>query len=204
MFAPFNTQSPYHIKRNMIIAYLGRNVKDYRQNFLRYLEALKLSCPECDGKTRYHDSYDRHVHIGEVVEWITINRVKCSRCNATHAVIPDFMRPYKHYSACDSEMALRDMEDSIPAEQVETAASISTLKRWMAEFREKGPQAAGILRSLLFKVYERTVNELVFRELNIFCTLEMILSKFPKVKSSNLAIGETNLWLTNHMTGAFV
>lgn len=143
MFAPFNTQSPYHIKRNMIIVYLGRNVKDYRQNFLRYLEALKLSCPECDGKTRYHDSYDRHVHIGEVVEWITINRVKCSRCNATHAVIPDFMRPYKHYSACDSEMALRDMEDGIPAEQVETAAVSLPLSDGWQNSGKKDPRQRG-------------------------------------------------------------
>jgi hypothetical protein len=188
----------------MIIAYLGRNVKDYRQNFLRYMEALELNCPECGGKTSYHDSYNRHVHIGEVVEWIAIYRVKCSKCNVTHAVIPDFIRPYKHYSACDSEMALRDMEEGIPAEKIETAASISTLKRWMAEFREKGPQAAGMLRSLLYKLYRHTVSELIFTGLNIFATLERILTEFPDIESSNLTIGEANLWVTNHLTGNFI
>lgn len=188
----------------MIIAYLGRNVKDYRQNFLRYLDALELTCPVCGGKTGYHDNYDRHVHIGEIVEWIIIHRVKCGECQTTHAVIPDFIRPYKHYSACDTEMALRDLEDGIAADKVETTASISTLKRWMAEFREKGNQAAGILRSLLFRLYHNTVSELVLDGLNIFTTLERILTEFPDVQSSNLTISEANLWITNHATGNFI
>jgi len=85
----------------MIIAYLGRNVKDYRENFLRYLEGLELICPECGGRMVFHDNYKRHVHINEMVEWITIQRVICHKCKRTHAVIPDFIRPYKHYSACD-------------------------------------------------------------------------------------------------------
>jgi hypothetical protein len=123
----------------MIIAYLGRNVKDYRAKILQYLagQVLVLKCPVCGGSIKLHDSYDRHVHIGDIVEWIIIYRVKCKTCPKTHAVIPDFIKPYKHYSACDVELALRDMEEGIPVEKVETASSISTLKRWMAEFRKK-------------------------------------------------------------------
>ena len=64
----FNLKVPTHCK--MIIAYLGRNVKDYRKNFLRYLEKTKFFCPVC-GKT--------------------------------HAILPDFIRPYKHYPAADIE-----------------------------------------------------------------------------------------------------
>jgi hypothetical protein len=188
----------------MIIAYLGRNVKDYRQNFLRYLDALELTCPDCGGKTRYHGRYKRHIHMGEVVEWIAINRVKCSKCNITHAVMADFIRPYKHYSAGDSEMALRDMEDGIPAEKIETAASISTLKRWMAEFREKGARTAGMLRSLLYRLYHRTASELIFAGLKIFATWERILAELPEIKSSNLTIGEANQWITNHLAGNFI
>ncbi len=188
----------------MIIAYLGRNVKDYRANILQYLASLVLRCPVCGGTVAFHDSYDRHVHIGDIVEWIIIHRVKCQTCPRTHAVIPDFIKPYKHYSACDIELALRDMEDGITAEKVETAASISALKRWMAEFREKGSQAVGALKSVLYRLFEKTVNELMFTSLSIFCTLEKILAEFPEIESSNLAIGEANLWLTNHMAGEFL
>ena len=152
----------------------------------------------------FHDNYERHVHINEIVEWITIQRVICNKCKRAHAVIPDFIRPYKHYSACDSEMSLRDMEEGIPVEQVETAASVSTIQRWMAEFREKSSQAFGALKALLFRLYKKTVNELSLSGLRPFKMLERILEKFPEIKSNNLVIGETNMWLTNHLTGIFI
>lgn len=88
MLVAFNTQSPAYID-NMIIAYLGRNVKDYRKNFLGNLEKLKVLCPVCGSNTVFHDSYDRHVHIDKKVEWIVIQRVICVSCRKTHAVIPD-------------------------------------------------------------------------------------------------------------------
>jgi hypothetical protein len=199
----FNAQSPAYLG-NMIIAYLGRNVKDYRKNFLRNLEKLDLLCPECGGKTALHDSYDRHVHDAEKLEWIVIQRVICCECGKTHAVIPDFIRPYKHYSASDIEFVLRDMEDGISSEHVETAASISTIKRWQREFREKGSQAAGALKALFFRIFDKTINEIRLSGIKIFRALEYILEQFPGIDSSGLAIGDANLWLTNHMAGVYV
>ncbi|OPY57080.1 MAG: hypothetical protein A4E55_01844 [Pelotomaculum sp. PtaU1.Bin035] len=188
----------------MIIAYLGRNVKDYRENILRYLEDLALTCPKCGSRTVFHATYERHVHIDEIVEWLTIQRVICIKCSGTHAVIPDFIRPYKHYSTGDSEMSLRDVDDGIPVERVETTASISTLRRWIAEFREKSRQAAGALRALLFRLYAGTVNESQLFGLKIFGVLEKILKKLPRIRSSSFVIGNTNIWLTNCMAGIFV
>ncbi|MCL6479418.1 MAG: DUF6431 domain-containing protein [Peptococcaceae bacterium] len=188
----------------MIIAYLGRNVKDYEKNFLKYLDELDLLCPRCGGEVVYHANYERHVHIDEAVERITIQRVICKECRITHAVIPDFIRPYKHYSACDCEMILRDMNNGIPAEHVEAAASISTLRRWMAEFQEKGRQAAGALKSLLFRLYGKVVNEIELVGLKLFETLERILKEFPEIESNNLVIGDANIWFTSNMAGIFI
>ncbi|WP_376738157.1 DUF6431 domain-containing protein [Carboxydocella sp. ULO1] len=84
-----------------------------------------------------------------------IYRVKCQSFWKTHAIIPDFIRPYKHNSACDSELTLRKMEDGVVVEKVETATSVSTLKRWMAEFRGKWYQVAGALRAVLYKLLKR-------------------------------------------------
>lgn len=190
--------------RKMIIAYLGRNVKDYRKNSLRYLATLEILCPECGSNTALHDCYKRHIHIGEIVEWIVIQRVICLGCKKTHAVIPDFIKPYKHYSAGDIEFVLRDVEDGIPAEHVETAASTSTVKRWIGELREKGRQAAGALKSLLNRLFNKIINEIEFTGMKIFEVLERILEHFPAIESSNLAIGEANLWLTNHVAGVYV
>jgi len=198
-----NPQSPAYLG-NMIIAYLGRNVKEYRENCLRFIEKLDLMCPECGGKASFHDSYERHIHIGEEIEWITLFRVICRKCGKTHAIIPDFIRPYKHYSACDTEMVLRDQEDGIPLEKIETSASISTLRRWVAEFRHRGRQAAGALRSILYRHYGRLINELEAANTKVFNMIERMLELLPELESSHLAIGEANMWLTNHMTGVFV
>jgi hypothetical protein len=198
-----NPQSPAYLG-NMIIAYLGRNVKEYRRNCLKFLEKLDLICPVCGGKTSFHDSYDRHVHIGEEIEWVTFYRVICGKCDKTHAIIPDFIRPYKHYSACDAELVLRDHEDGKPPEKIETAASISTVQRWAAEFKCRGRQATGALRSILYRYYGKLVSELETAGIKIFHIMEKMLELLPEVESSHLAIGEANMWLTNHMAGVFV
>lgn len=198
-----NPQSPAYLG-NMIIAYLGRNVKEYRRNCLKFLEGLELICPKCGGGTSFHDSYDRHVHMGEEIEWITLSRVICVKCGKTHAIIPDFIRPYKHYSACDSELVLRDQEDGMPLEEIETAASTSTLRRWVEEFKHRGRQAAGALRSILYRHYGKFVNEFEAAGAKIMSIIERMLEILPEVKSSHLAIGEANMWLTNHMAGVFV
>ena len=100
---------------------------------------------------RGNKHYLRHIHIDEKIEWITTQRIKCLGCSKNHAVLPDFIRPYKHYSACDAELVLRDQEKGIPIEKIETAASISTISRWIKEFKYQGQQMAGALRSLLYR-----------------------------------------------------
>lgn len=188
----------------MIIAYLGRNVKDYRRNFLKFLERLKLVCPVCGGKTTFHDDYSRHVHFNEEVEWITICRVKCSGCGKTHAIIPDFIKPYKHYSVADIELTLRDAEAGMPVEKIITAASTPTIKRWIREFIKLGRQAVGGLRAILNKVFDKTISELVIMGLKTFAAMEQMLEILPAIESSGLAIGEANQWLTNHISGVYV
>lgn len=188
----------------MIITYLGRNVKDYKENFLRYLDKLNRICPECGGEVVYHASYERHVHIDETDECVTIQRVLCKECGTTHAVIPDFIRPYKHYSASDSEIVLRDMDNGISAEHVEVTASVSTIRRWGAEFWVKGSQIAGALKALLFRLYDKAVNEVALFGLKLLGKLERILEEFPEIESSNLLMGDINIWLTNNMTSVFL
>lgn len=190
--------------RKMIIAYLGRNVKDYRRNFLKFLERLELVCPVCGGKTTLHDNYSRHVHFSEEVERITICRVKCGGCGKTHAIIPDFIKPYKHYFASDIELTLRDAEAGMPVERIITMASIPTIKRWIREFIKLGRQAVGGLRAILKKVFDKTINDIAIIGLKTFEAMEQMLKILPEIESSDLAIGKANQWLTNHMSGIYV
>jgi hypothetical protein len=119
----------------VIIAYMGKNVNEYRKNFLRYIEGLETICPKCGSATIFHDNYNRYLRIGENVELIVIQRVVCCGCGKTHAIIPDFIRPYKHYVIADIEGVLRGIYSGISYEHVETPASISTIKRWYREFK---------------------------------------------------------------------
>lgn len=188
----------------MIIAYLGQSVKTYLKYFLRYLETLELRCPFCNGRTISHGSYERHIHISDAVFNLPIHRIKCTGCNKTHAVIPDFISPRKHYSAYDIEVVLNDTEDGITPEKIESEASVQTIRRWMQEYKDKLEQAAGALRALLFKLFSRTINELKLIGGKGFKLLEKIMEVFPNVDSSHLAIGEANLWLVSHLVGVFL
>jgi len=188
----------------MIIAYLGQNVKDYAKNFLAYLEKLELICPGCDGFTTYHATYRRSIQEGELVEQITIQRVLCKDCEKTHAVIPDFIRPYKRYSAGDSEKALRDLEQGTGVEQVETPASLATLRRWQAEFQGKAHEAVGALKSLLYRLHQKTIGELELAGKRWFELMDRMLEEFGRIKSSDLAISKTNQLITSYLVGVFL
>lgn len=186
----------------MIVTYLGKNISEYRKNILHILCSSILCCPVCNHEMRYHSKYNRHIHIDKIVEWIPIYRLECTNCHTTHAAIPDFISPRKHFSACDIELALRDVvEDNIPAEEVETAASISTVKRWVAEFKEKVHQAGGALKSLLFMHFNKTIGEITLFGLSSFKLLERILKEFPIIENSDLVISQANIWLFRNMMG---
>lgn len=188
----------------MIIAYLGQSVKSYLNHFLRYLESLELRCPFCNESTISHGIYQRHVHIAEEVFYLPIQRIKCKGCNKTHAVLPDFISPGKHYSASDIEFTLRDVEAGIAPEKIETEASIQTIRRWMTEYKSKLEQAAGVLRSMLYKLFAITINELELIVVSGFKLLEKLLWALPKVDSSQLTIGESNLWLLTQWMGIYL
>lgn len=188
----------------MIIAYLGQSVKSYLENFLRFLENLELRCPFCNESTVVHGNYQRHIHIADRVFYLPIQRVKCNGCNKTHAVLPDFISPGKHYSASDIELTLRDVEADVAPEKVEAEASIQTIRRWMTEYKDKLKQAAGALRSLLYKLFGITINEMELIVARGFVLLEKLLSALPKVDSSQLAIGESNLWLLTQWMGIYL
>ncbi len=59
-----------------------------------------VPCPRCGcpGNFTGHGSYRRHlVTVGSTVV-LTVRRVRCASCGATHAVLPDGVVPYRAYS----------------------------------------------------------------------------------------------------------
>lgn len=60
----------------------------------------KCQCDKCGavGNFTYHASYKRYLIKISSSEQITIDRVKCRSCGATHALIPKDIIPYKQYA----------------------------------------------------------------------------------------------------------
>ncbi len=57
---------------------------------------------------------------------------------------------------------------------------------------------------MLFRLYQKVINEIELVGLKSFGMLERILKELPEIKSNNLVLGDTNIWLTNYLTGVFV
>ena len=102
----------------MIVAFLGESIKAYRENFLPLLGCLELHCPYCLSSTHWHCWYERFVKGEELP--IRILRVKCCGCSKTHAVLPDFLSPYKHYPQLVHEKVIEQVtQDGVGVEHVE-------------------------------------------------------------------------------------
>lgn len=165
---------------------------------------MEFTCPHCNGETISHGFYQRKLLIEEEKWELSIYRVKCKACGKTHAILPDFISPRKHYSACDIEIAIADMENGIAVLEVETEASPSTVSRWWNSFRINSVQALGALKSIMFRLFDKIREELISSNLSRLKDLEDMLKEFPEIRSSNFIIGEANIWLSNNMTGIYI
>lgn len=151
-----------------------------------------------------HGYYNRKVRFGDDKVILKVLRVRCVDCNRTHAVLPDFISPRKHFSAAEREMVIEDWESSIPIEKIESEASASTVKRWIAEFRRKANSVLGTLGAILFNVYS-TVSPLTTVGLgSSFKNIESIIDVLPPIESSGLLIGKSNIWCLSYMPNAFL
>ncbi len=58
------------------------------------------SCPNCDttGELIRWGVYIRWCYSGEYEYRLVIQRVRCKACDRTHALLPDFLHPYRRYA----------------------------------------------------------------------------------------------------------
>ncbi|MGB9781560.1 MAG: DUF6431 domain-containing protein [Moorellaceae bacterium] len=145
-----------------------------------------------------HGSYRRKVKTseGEVV-LLPIRRYCCSHCRRTHALLPDFIAPYRHYSMLTIAKALEEVvEARIPTEKVSGVQDIPTTRRWVRRFLGMLDQVLGSLRSMAIKVIKKAEPLIQVREL----TLRAALGRLPAVEASSI-LGAVNIWLTRDAAG---
>lgn len=188
-----------------IVMYLGRDVNEYKKDGEEIIKQListgKLLCLICQRPMRRHSCYERG--IKETSEEIPITVVWCSECRKWHALLPDFLQPYKHYSGNEVEAVIIDSATE-PVSRIETEASESTVRRWIIQVGERIKQAIGILK-LLFGHGGHAVSEIKIDPGTVYSELEQILEIAPSgIRCSGNKLGLANIWLCTNDTPAFI
>lgn len=94
-------------KTNIMISFKSKffNINcQYNQYFykedIKHLNYAVIICPKCGavGFFRNHGKYDRYL-FNCSNERFCIQRIRCEKCNSTHALLPDVIIPYRYFSA---------------------------------------------------------------------------------------------------------
>ena len=89
----------------------------------------QLPCTICGGHLAFKDYRLRIVRrSSEDAEFIMIRVLYCVDCNKSHRELPDFLLPYKHYTA-------QAVEAANDRKKAECSAEERTVKRWRAWFK---------------------------------------------------------------------
>lgn len=192
--------------KNMpIILFLGRDVKEYVSEsatiIKRHIDDGNIRCAKCLRPMRTHSKYGRG--IKETGERIIIIIVWCSKCRAWHALLPDFLIGYKHYSGNEIESVIID-SGAEPVSNIETEASEATARRWIKQVGTRVVQAVGILK-YLFGRAGQAVSEVAIDAGPAYSELEQVLEMAPApVKYSGNKLGLANIWLGTSGTAAYI
>jgi len=159
-------------------------------------------CPLCYGLMKLHGSYPRHCldeNGGRHNGWVA--QGNCVSCNRYPALIPDFLMPHKHYK---SEVIERVIAESEKGEVIEhlggCAADVSTMRRWVRQFRERGAWAVGWMVSTLLTAYEIHISTLKLQNMTLLKQLTRLLREYPASRGGGV-IGKVNIVLTTRNCG---
>jgi len=188
----------------MRIPYLGKNFNEYREFFQFKLSELLITCTVCGSKTHRHGGYWRNAWCTENTrkEKLWIVRVKCANegCGTTHALIPDFLIPFKKYVACEVEEAVMEQLESHKIATLDTEADESTIHRWWRQYKKRTTKVANELESLLMKEYSKMVSLLKADMVGVK-RLKILIESFPQILNT-CVFGASNQWL--NAAGLFV
>jgi hypothetical protein len=192
-------------KRMPIVLYLGSDIKDYEEKsnsiIKQGVDEGRFRCTQCLESMTVHSHYERG--IKETGERITITIVWCERCGEYHALLPDFLLPHKHYSGNEVEYVIIEGATE-PVKLIDTAASESTVRRWLKQLGERIVQAVGILK-ILFGQNGHAASEVIIDPGSPYSELEQVLEMAPYgIRCSGNKLGMANIWLGTNGVPAFI
>ena len=167
----------------------------------KLLRRGKVLCSLCHGTLSVHGSYRRKIKNEEKPEYGWIVQGHCQSCNTYPAIIPEFIMPQKHYSADTVERVIMAHENGVNIEGLDGCpADISTMRRWVSQFSERGTQAVGKLASILLNLREEHISVIELLGKPLLKQLDRLLRACP-VPVNGCIIGRTNIVLTTQNCG---
>ena len=197
-------------KNNLIIAFLGKTIKEYRQNHVIYLDKLNLICPSCSSKTHWHCWYERFIKGEELP--IMILRIKCCGCKKTHAVLPDLLSPYKQYPLTVIEKILKNIfEKKLMIKHVMNrlidkglpCPDFHTIQLWLVRHHKRERQYIGAIAGFLER---HGLSVGVWRKgFSYFQTLINFFNRLSKQAiNGSCLLGKTNILLAISQPGLWI
>lgn len=188
-----------------IVLYLGGNIKEYETKsegiIKQAISEGRIRCEICLQPMAIHSHYSRG--IKEAGQRIAIAIVWCEKCGKFHALLPDFLLPHKHYSGNEVEYVVIEGATE-PVKLIDTAASESTVRRWLKQAGERIVQAVGILK-VLFGHGGHAASEVIIEPGPPYSELEQALEMAPcRIKCSGNKLGMANIWLGTNRVPAYI
>lgn len=124
-----------NVKKVKSIIEILANIQNYSSR-LHFVQSLmptlnnlhNCKCPMCGSIDKFHShcTYERNISFvlnDDVVNFrVTVTRVICDSCESTHALLPDFIVPYKIFSSCS---ICRIVNDAISSSVLAVAHKLS-------------------------------------------------------------------------------
>ena len=143
----------------------------------------------------FHDTYERT--IKETGEKVIIHTLICHKCRKSKSVLPDFLLPNKHYSAKEVESVLLQAVDEAVYD-IDTPASVSTVRRWLGEMDGENGKLAGWVSGLKTVAIEQgcAVSEVTLAELRLIEQVGEFVHALHKIHFSGNLLGFAGIYLS--------
>ena len=174
-------------------------MKEYLEIFFTLtLDLNILLCPDCQKQSLApHGQYWRGLRLEDEKHRLPVLRLRCRHCQKTHAVLPDFVAPYRHHAMPVIEAAvLAVVENGTSVEEVAGAGQDeTTVKRWVKTYRYVAPAVTGVLASLLLRLKNKVLS-LTQLSGSLWQQIKRFLESLGDIAGSS-SWGKINIWLTS-------